>query len=185
TLYYREDDHLARLMLDDAQQARLNRMWDELHYVSHDALTLVDALEQLIQYATQDADPKVFEPLRKPFGERAAAFKQRLIDTQPRHLDALLEFAGRAYRRPLTDAEKNELLALYRKLRSQELPHEEAFRLTLARVLVAPAFLYRLEEAGPGKQPAPVSDWELASRLSYFLWSSMPDAELREVAAAG
>src|SRR5205085_3205571 len=66
TLYYREDEHLARLMLDDAQQARLNRLWDELHYLSHDALTLVDAFEQIWQFATQDADPKVFEPLRKP-----------------------------------------------------------------------------------------------------------------------
>jgi hypothetical protein len=185
TLYYREDDYLVRLMLDDAQRARLDRLWDELHYVSQDALTLVDALEQLIQYATQDADPKVFEPLRKPFSERAAAFRQRLIDTQPRHLDSLLEFAGRAYRRPLTDAESQELRALYRKLREQELPHEQAFRLTLARVLVAPAFLYRLEQPGPGADQRPVSDWELANRLSYFLWSSQPDAELRHVAAAG
>jgi hypothetical protein len=185
TQYYREDDHLARLMLDDSQKARLDRLWDELHYVSGDALTQVDALEQLIQYATQDADPKVFEPLRKPFKERAEAFRQRLIDTQPRHLDALLEFAGRAYRRPLTKTENDELRSLYRRLRDQELPHEQALRLTLARVLVSPAFLYRMEESPPGKQQAPVSVWELANRLSYFLWSSMPDAELRNTAAAG
>ncbi len=63
TLFYREDDHLVRLMLDDAQRRQLDRLWDELHYVSHDALTLVDAFAQLIEYATQDADPKVFEPL--------------------------------------------------------------------------------------------------------------------------
>jgi hypothetical protein len=50
---------------------------------------------------------------------------------------------------------------------------------------VAPAFLYRLETPGPGAEAAPVTDWELASRLSYFLWSSMPDAALRELAAAG
>ena len=56
---------------------------------------------------------------------------------------------------------------------------------TLARVLVAPAFLYRIEQPGPGATPAPVSDWELASRLSYFLWSSVPDAELRGLAASG
>ena len=55
----------------------------------------------------------------------------------------------------------------------------------LARVLVAPAFLYRVEKPGPGAGQRPVSDWELASRLSYFLWSSLPDAELRELAAAG
>ncbi|HMC26255.1 MAG TPA: DUF1592 domain-containing protein, partial [Verrucomicrobiae bacterium] len=184
TLYYREDHHLAGLMLDDAQKAKLDRLWDELHYVSHDALLLVDALEQIWQFATQDADPKVFEPLREPFKQRAAAFRQRLIDTEPKHVDAILEFADRAYRRPLTGAEKSEIHALYRKLRKEELPHDEALRLTLARVLVAPAFLYHAEEPGPGANPTPVNDWQLANRLSYFLWSSMPDSELRQAAAS-
>ena len=150
TLFHREDDQLARLMLDDAQKARLDRLWDELHYVSHDALTLVDAFAQLMEYATQDADPKVFEPLRRPIHERAAAFRQRLIETEPAHLEAVLEFAGRAYRRLLTDGEQTELRSLYRTLRDQELPHDQAIRLTLARVLVAPAFLYRAETPGPG-----------------------------------
>ena len=52
-------------------------------------------------------------------------------------------------------------------------------------MLVSPAFLYRLEKPAPGAKAAPVDDWELASRLSYFLWSSMPDEELRAVAASG
>ncbi len=185
TLYYREDDHLRRLMLDDAQTAELERLWAELHYVSHDALKLVDAFEQLWQYATQDADPSAFEQMRKPINERATVFRQLLTDTQPKHLDQVLEFATRAYRRPLNNGEAQELRGLYRKLRDQEMSHNEAIRLTLARVLVAPAFLYRLEKAGPGAKPVPVSDWELANRLSYFLWSSMPDAELRALAAAG
>jgi hypothetical protein len=185
TLYYREDHHFRRLMLDDTQAARLDRLWDELHYVAQDALRLVDVFEQLWQYATQDADPSVFEPMREPIKQRAAAFRQRLLDTQPAHLDAVLKFADGAYRRPLTSTEKDELHGLYRKLRSEEIPHEEAIRLTLARVLVAPAFLYRAEQPGSGQRPAPVSDWELATRLSYFLWSSAPDAELRAVAAGG
>jgi hypothetical protein len=185
TLYYREDHQLGRLMLDAAQQARLDRLWEELHYVSQDALTLVDAYEQLWQFATQDADPKVFEPMRKPINDRAAAFRQLQVETQPRHVQAVLDLAAQAYRHDLSAAEKEELSGLYRRLRQEELPHEEAVRLTLARVLVAPAFLYRLEQAGPGKDPAPVGDWELATRLSYFLWSSMPDAELRSAAARG
>ena len=185
TLFYREDDQLVRLMLDEAQTAKLDRLWDQLHYISGDALTLVDAFEQIWQFATQDADPKVFEPLRKPIHDRADAFRQRLIDTQPRHLEAVLDFAARAYRRPLAPGEREELRALYGKLRKEDLPHEEAIRLTLARVFTAPAFLYRLEKPAPGKKPGPISDWELASRLSYFLWSSMPDNELRNAAAAG
>lgn len=185
TLLYREDHLLARLMLDDGQRARLDRMWDELHYVSQDALTLVDAFAQLMEYATQDADPSVFEPMRGPINEAAAAYRKRLVDTEPAHVQALVEFANRAYRRPLTTVEADQLRGLYRKLRAQELPHEDAVRLTLARILVAPTFLYRAETPGPGKEQVAVTDWELANRLSYFLWSSMPDAELREVAAAG
>lgn len=185
THFYREDDQLQRLMLDEAQATRLNALWDELRFVSLDALTQVDALEQLIQYATQDADPKVFEPLRKPFADRAAAFRKTLVDSEPKQLDALVAFASQAYRRPLSAAEANELRGLYRKLRDQELPHDEAFRFTLARVFVSPAFLYRPEKATPGTAATPVSDWELATRLSYFLWSSQPDAELRHVAASG
>jgi hypothetical protein len=185
TLYYREDDHLVRLMLDEEQTKTLNRLWDELRYVSQDALALVDALEQLIQYATQDADPKVFEPLREPFAMRAAAFRQQLVDSERLHLDQLLDFAARAYRRPLSPGEQQDLRNLYSKLRAQEIPHEEAFRLTLARVLVAPAFLYKVEQPTPGDRQGPVSDLELASRLSYFLWSSLPDDELLTTARAG
>jgi hypothetical protein len=185
TLFYREDEQLARLMLDDAQRARIDRLWDELHYVSRDALTLVDAFAQLMEYATQDADPKVFEPLRKPIHDRAAAFRRRLVETEPKHLDALIAFAARAYRRPLLAGEEQHLRALYAGMRRQEIPHDEAFRLTLARILVAPAFLYRVEKPVPGAKQGPVSDWELASRLSYFLWSSLPDDALRQAAASG
>ena len=185
TLFYREDDHLQRLMLDDSQKAKLDRLWNELHFVSHDALTLVDAYLQLMEYATQDADPKVFEPMRKPINDRAAAFRKELLNAEPKHIEALVQFAAQAYRRPLTEAEATELRDLYRKLREQELPHDEAFRFTLARVFVAPAFLYRLERAPAGTAAAAVSDAELASRLSYFLWSSQPDNELRAVAASG
>ncbi len=185
TLYYREDDALRRLLLDEKETAQLERLWAELHYTSHDALKLVDAFEQLWQYATQDADPSAFTPMREPIKQRAEEFKKLLVDTQPKHLDAMLKFADGAYRRPLTDAEKEELRGLYRKLRAEEIPHDQAIRLTLARTLVAPAFLYRAEKPGPGDKSGPVSDWELATRLSYFLWSSAPDAELRAVAASG
>ena len=190
TLFYREDDQLARLMLDANQKAHLDRLWDELHFVSRDALTLVDAFEQIWQYSTQDGPDapngdKRLEPLRKPINDNAAALRARLVTTEPRHVEAALEFADRAFRRPLSAGEQQELRGLYQKLRSQELSHEEAMQLTIARTLIAPAFLYRAENPGDGKTQAPVSDSELASRLSYFLWSSMPDAELRSLADSG
>ena len=124
--------------------------------MSQDALTLVDAFAQLMEYATQDADPAVFEPLRKPINDRAAAFRQRLIDAEPKQLDALVEFAAQAYRRPLTGPARRTNCAIsMRQAREKEVPHDEAFRLTLARVFVgSPAFLYRVERPGSGPRPA-------------------------------
>lgn len=102
------------------------------------------------------------------------------------HLKALLRFAERAYRRPLSKGEQQDLLAFYHKLRRRdELGHEEALRDTIASVLLSPHFCYRIDLAEPGTATRPLSDYELASRLSYFLWSSMPDAELLAHAAKG
>jgi hypothetical protein len=101
TLYHREDEHFARLMLDDAQRATLDRLWNELHYISQDALTLVDALAQIIEFSTQDGDPKVFTPLREPFNARAATYRQWLKDTEPRHLGRCAGVCGSRLRRPL------------------------------------------------------------------------------------
>ncbi len=185
TLFHREDQHLRRLMLSEAETAKLDRLWMELRYISRDALTRVDVFEQLWQYATQDADPKVFEPLREPIRQQAAAFRASLTNSRPAHLEGVLQFADRANRRPLSDSEKEKLRGLYHTLLDEGLEHEDAIRLTLARVLVSPAFLYHAENPGPGTEPGPVNDWELANRLSYFLWSSLPDEELRGLAAAG
>jgi hypothetical protein len=172
-------------MLTDSQAAELNQLWDEFRFVSREPLLLSDAFDQLWQYATQDADPSAFEPMRKPIKTQAAAFKQRLLEVEPAQITAVVEFAKLAWRRPLTATERTGLSDLYAQLRNQDLNHENALRQLLARVLVAPAFLYRGEDAAPGLEPAPVSDWELATRLSYFLWSSAPDAKLRSAAAAG
>lgn len=185
TVYHREDDHLVRLMLDDTEKAELDRLWEELRYIGQDALTMVDAYAQLLEYASQDSDPKLFYHLKEPIEQRAETFRHTLAASEPRHLEQLADFAALAYRRPTTPTERDDLRSLYHTLRGQDMAHEEAFRLTLARLLVAPAFLYRVEQPAAGEEPQPVSDWELASRLSYFLWSTAPDTRLRTLAAAG
>ncbi len=188
TLYYREDAMLQRLMLSDAEIARLNRLWNELHFVSQDAFMSVDAYDQLWQYATQDADPSAFEPLRKPLLKRAEEFRAELIAAEPPQIDAVLRFAEQAYRRALSDAEQGQLRKLYSELRDNELPHDAALRMLLARLLISPAFLYRAEagnaaEVGSGTIPSrKISNEELAARLSYFLWSTAPDQRLRTLA---
>ena len=185
TLFYREDDALRRLMLDDKAAAELDRLWSDLRFISQEALLQVESFESLYQFATQDANPNAFEPLREPIMRRAAEFQQELLAAEPKHVDAVVRLAAEAWRRPLKEGEADQLRALYQELRKQELPHDLAVRRLIARVLVSSAFLYRGEKAGAGEKAAPVNDWELATRLSFFLWSSAPDAELRGLAASG
>ncbi|MBK9384282.1 MAG: DUF1592 domain-containing protein [Planctomycetes bacterium] len=182
---HREDEPLVRLMLDEAEAAELERLWSELRFVSRDPLVQVDVFEQLWQYATQDADPSAFEPLREPIRARAEAFRAEQRAAEPRQLEALLAFAARAFRRPLAPEERTELRELYVCLRTEELGHDEALRAVLARVLVAPRFLYKVEEPPDGVEPGPLDAHALAARLSYFLWSGPPDVRLRELASSG
>ncbi len=180
-LYHREDAALARLMLSEAEAARLDRLWDELFFVAREPLLRVVSHEQLYEFATQDREDLLspLEALRVPIRKDAEKFRARLKKTEPIHLAAVLDLAERAWRRPLAETEKKEMRGLYETLRKKELPHERAIRLTLARVLTSPAFLYRLEKPAAGAKAAPVTNRELGNRLSYFLWSSMPDAELQ------
>jgi len=186
-LFYREDDQLRRLLLDDAAAAELDRLWDEMLFVAQEPIELQDAFEQLLGYASQDRPELVtsFKPMIPVIAGRAEAFRQHLVAVEPCHVDAVVALAGRAFRRPLMADEESRLRGLYDTLRKKDLPHEEAIRTLLAHVLVAPDFLYKLETAGPGTAPQAVSDYELAVRLSYFLWSSLPDAELSAAASAG
>jgi mono/diheme cytochrome c family protein len=116
------------------------------------------------------------------------------------HLAAVQDFAARAYRRPLAPGEIADLAAFYRTAREQDgFPHEEAIRDTLVSVLMSPHFCYRIDladgasgtrnaaaaDSGSRRATRPLSDYALASRLSYFLWASLPDDELLAKAAAG
>ena len=101
------------------------------------------------------------------------------VEAENSHLKAIVKFAARAYRRRLTVAERNELAGFYNSLRDHDgLSHEEAIQDTVVSVLMSPYFCYRLDLGGVGSGRRSLTDDELASRLSYFLWSSMPDDEL-------
>ena len=93
----------------------------------------------------------------------------------------------RAYRRPVTGADIQGPLELYRKARAEG-DFDAGIEMTLSAVLVSPEFLFRIEQDPPGVPPNTVyriSDVDLASRLSFFLWSSIPDDELLDAAVAG
>jgi Protein of unknown function (DUF1592)/Protein of unknown function (DUF1588)/Protein of unknown function (DUF1587)/Protein of unknown function (DUF1595)/Protein of unknown function (DUF1585) len=101
---------------------------------------------------------------------------------------ALVDTLGpRAYRRPLTDAQRTRLLDLYAAAKAEH-GFSEAIGLVVQALLQSPWFLYRVELGMPdpeGADVVPLDDWELASRLSYLLWGSMPDDALFDAAAAG
>jgi hypothetical protein len=93
----------------------------------------------------------------------------------------------RAYRRPVTEADRRGPLGLYRQARAEG-GFDAGIEAALSAILVSPGFLFRVEPdpAGvPPHTPYRVSDLELASRLSFFLWSSIPDDELLDLAIAG
>ena len=101
--------------------------------------------------------------------------------------EILSTLARRAYRRPVTAADLETLLAFYDEGRAAG-DFDAGIEMALRRLLVSPEFLFRVERdpQGAAAQAAyRVSDLELASRLSFFLWSSIPDDELLDVAAAG
>ena len=150
------------------------------------------------------------EAIREHFARVNAsirAVEKARIDAEPTHLTALLTFAARAYRRPLTSAEREDLLHYYRGLRDKNgLSHDDAMRDMIVLVLMSPDFCYRvdgMEAPAPAitsqrktaRRPAlaqasagrmrPLTGYALASRLSYFLWSSLPDDELLPLAASG
>jgi hypothetical protein len=96
----------------------------------------------------------------------------------------LKQFASRAWRRPATDAEVQRLVRFIQLAREQGDGPEVGIRMALQAVLVSPHFLFRIEQEPTSKDHL-LSDWELATRLSYFLWSTMPDEELFRLAREG
>ena len=98
---------------------------------------------------------------------------------------SVARFAQRAWRRSISEAEAARLRGFWMDNLNAG-PVDEAIALTVAGVLQSPAFLYFPEVGEPTQSDAvPLNDWEMASRLSYFLWNSMPDAALFQAAARG
>ena len=132
--------------------------------------------------------------------------KQRILFDSPSSgnevryaTEVLTRFMTRAYRRPVTDEEVQRRLALFQKVRPNKPSFEEAIKVPLMAVLSSPHFLYLVEPESFNAEPeataasdseavasgSALNDYELASRLSYFLWSSMPDDELFALAEQG
>jgi hypothetical protein len=93
----------------------------------------------------------------------------------------LSTLSRRAYRRPVTKAEVAQLTGIYGKALGGGYSPKESLQFAISAMLVSPNFLFRVERNPKGAAPGRITDLELASRLSYFLWSSMPDDELLQL----
>jgi hypothetical protein len=98
--------------------------------------------------------------------------------------EVLTRFMTRAYRRPVTPSEVTAKMSLYDAGRRGGLSFVEAIKRPLVAVLASPHFLFLVEPAAESATGRPLTDHELASRLSYFLWSAPPDADLMATADA-
>jgi mono/diheme cytochrome c family protein len=204
--YIRDDRFLAENLIDPPTRKRLDQAWNDLYasfeyhnnylrlLAKHYGIGLKDkGIAQLdkAQIKTLPAEmQKYVTPLRAHYDAVMAA----QAAARPGHVTNCLEFASRAWRRPLTDKEKQNLRAFYEQTLSEESDHRKAIQALLARILVAPQFLYRVEQVTDAPAVKSVSyapeiksltNWEMASRLSFFLWASIPDDELRRAAATG
>jgi hypothetical protein len=107
-------------------------------------------------------------------------------DTQRQQVrDLVRPLASRAFRRRATDAEMDGLVALFDFAREKGETVERSMQITTSAILVSPSFLFRIEKDAPSGKTRTLSDVEMASRLSYFLWSSLPDDELFRAGVKG
>jgi hypothetical protein len=143
-----------------------------------------------------ELDQLVIEGPLTIVGPGRSASRERIFSCEPKQESEaaacaeqiLTSLARRAYRRPITDDERGRLLELYGAQRTQGRDFEAGVQTALAYILVSPQFLFRVEQDPPDAAPGTlyrISGLELASRLSFFLWGSLPDDELIDAAVAG
>lgn len=196
--YIRDDRFVVERLLNPLTRRRLDEAWMNLYasFEYHDNyLRLLanhyktDLGKDGIERMTPERIGQLPEPMRQYVVPLKAHYDEVYAAQQAgrqRHLGDCLEFASRAWRRPLNARERIGLQRFYDRTLKAEGDHPRAIRAVIARILVAPQFLYRVEPTpNTANGPRPLTDWEMASRLSFFLWSSIPDDKLRQAAAAG
>ncbi len=135
----------------------------------------------------KNGEPQVIEAVETYFANMNRQLRQlerELQAAQPTQVAALISFAERAYRRPLTSDERQSIEDFYVSARQHpSADHRSAMEDTLISILVSPSQLYRWDMQSQSTEVHPLVDYEMASRLSYFLWASLPDEKLRNRAS--
>jgi hypothetical protein len=224
--FFRDDQPLVEKVLSDTARSEINRLWEELEFVTESAETLLrgfvwferaerhvlhdkrfDFLRsedpllveeellskferhyleklgvKLVDDALQPEAPNPQFDLIHGFFQQTRAglayYRKSLAQAEKPALSQLEQLAARAYSRPLTPKETESLRALYQQLKNQGQSVEDCLRGVFTAILMAPDFFYRIPNAPNDKGIHAIASDDLARRLSYFLWSSLPDAEL-------
>jgi hypothetical protein len=146
--------------------------------------------EQFLAIANEALD-RVFAPPGQPPARLQKQLFGKMpgpgVDERTAARKVARSLARNAYRRPPTDPELDVLVRVFDLARENKLAYPEALRLMLKAVLVSPQFLFitPATETESGRSIVPLDDYQLASRLSYFIWATMPDAELSALADRG
>lgn len=136
----------------------------------------LDAAKAALDYARADPKARTRFLIAEPGPEKNPGQAAREI---------LAAFLPRAFRRPVSDAELKTFLALFERAHKKDKLFEPSILYALEAALISPHFLFRVESPASRAEPEPATDFELATRLSYFLWGTMPDAELLRLADKG
>ena len=186
--YFRDDNPLIELILDEKEKKELDRLWEEFDFIADYTVrtyfqfifnageggglrrnvdrpsqnefateaTILRLRDQLLAKAAPGTDPMILEAVIDYFDRTNTQIRwveRARMEAEPTHLDALVKFAARAYRRPLAQDERDDILAYYRDLREKKgqglLTHEEAMRASIASILTSPDFLYRVDLVNP------------------------------------
>lgn len=188
-----DDFNKMKAAFPDMFERRLEEVANNL-YRQKPGITVYYYSDEQLGQILGEQDRNQLAAMKKDWGYNASP---KLNPQQAKEYDGALlwhlhQFASRAWRRPLAKEEAQKLDALYFDGRAKELDRESAAREVIVRVLVSPHFLFKAETlplasngAAPPGGDVKLSAWELASRLSYFLWASLPDWQLRKAAEDG
>lgn len=143
--------------------------------------------------ANQDRNLTVgYTSVEGPIGKRSPSHKKIIFVTPaepseeaPAAKKILRQLASKAYRRRVSSDELDRLMEIYQFARKDKMGFDAGIRFAMQGVLVSPHFLFKVEQPVAKGQTRDLSDFELATNLSYFLWSTMPDDELFRIAAKG
>ena len=157
-------------------------------YYNPDSTNPDDRDRNLIVERIEVQGPAETEVKNLPRSHRTILGQRKAGQTDEQYARAIFDrFATRAFRRPASPDEVDRLMAIYGLARKEGEKFERGIQLGVQATLTSPYFLFKVEYDRKSKdgKPVPITDFELASRLSYFLWSSMPDDALLDAARAG